>query len=811
MPVTADFTSLEDAFRNAIDGNAILFVGAGASHLAENKDGQPLPNGADLTKLLRWKIKTTNDRHSLAQLTGHYVRTEGSDELYNFLHRLLSTSRVDKIYRDLLQLNWTRIYTTNYDNAIEVAKNFKNEHNVYDLRRSVKNVPHGAIVHLNGYINHVSPHNIAGELLLTDASYSTSNFSSSAWAHHFRSDISNARSVVFIGYSLYDLDIARILIEDPAIKAKTTFVVAPNADEIEVGSMSQYGTVLSVGVEGIWTSLTDIVTTYQPRSMISAFNFLSNLSEAKNRSHPSAATEVYNQLIFGQVPLYSLIQDVQINESLSYLINRTQVSDFIERSRTHPARDVFIVGEIASGKTFAALQLAKNLIKGRYTVYVARSGRDLRQELGELCRNTDPVCVVFDGYRRYIDEIKFYVSQRPANHRAILTERLVVHEYMERLITDIFPEGDYGEIVLERLDEAEIAEFDNLINFAGLWGDDAGESPKNRRRKIHTNFSSSLYKLLLELVLSQHVRAEIKRLLEPISQDVNATRFFATAFIMNVLGHDFVINDWQSFHGITNVRSLLATYREAIEHFVTTDATQIKLRSGLASAALLSMFASDATVANILADIYRSASNNSIGSDNFKQVAIDVTRYGSVEPLFQGENKFATIVNYYELIRPFGNSQNNPDYWLQYGIACTIHGSLDRAETAFQNAYARERVRDRPNLIRIDNYFARYQMKKALEATNSDLAFDIFKSAGDALNRQIWFDNNRHYPFKTGRAFSEIARKYFDIWSHSQKAEFILMCRTIREKAIDWKRAKRKSNPDVDFLIAEIRRLLDRL
>ena len=108
---------------------------------------------------------------------------------------------------------------------------------------------------------------------------------------------------------------------------------------------------------------------------------------------------------------------------------------------------------------------------------------------------------------------------------------------------------------------------------------------------------------------------------------------------------------------------------------------------------------------------------------------VELMRFGSLEPLFSGGTKKASILEYYDQIRPIGGTMNNPDYWLQLGIAATVLDDLDRGRLCFANAYARERAKPRPNLIRIDNYSARFDMRCAAEEADPGLAFDLFIGA----------------------------------------------------------------------------------
>jgi hypothetical protein len=104
-----------------LDGSAILFVGAGVSFLSKNKNGDTLPNGDKLKEQLHIETKTRKP-FTLEKISSFYVRKLGSAKLYDYLVDTLSVYQVAKELVDFYKLPWRRIYTTNYDNAIEFSR-----------------------------------------------------------------------------------------------------------------------------------------------------------------------------------------------------------------------------------------------------------------------------------------------------------------------------------------------------------------------------------------------------------------------------------------------------------------------------------------------------------------------------------------------------------------------------------------------------------------------------------------------------------------------------------------------------------------
>ncbi len=163
---------------------------------------------------------------------------------------------------------------------------------------------------------------------------------------------------------------------------------------------------------------------------------------------------------------------------------------------------------------------------------------------------------------------------------------------------------------------------------------------------------------------------------------------------------------------------------------------------------MLRNYVDNETICECLADVYEVAVKNTYGDSEFEQAKLDLIRYNRIEPLFGDAQKLKTVVKYFELIREVGETRDNSDYWLQFGIACTISKRMEAAKNAFDNAYSRERAKARPNTTNIDNYYARYLLERAATDDDPIGAFHHLKDGVGLLLKQIFKDDNRHYPFK---------------------------------------------------------------
>lgn len=800
---------LDDAVRIALNGDALLFTGAGLSFLAKTSKGQALPDGNSLKDILLQQPPGTGSLHPLDRVAGHAVRRHGVDYVADLLNDILTVNEVDDRLRQLYNLPWRRIYTTNYDNAAEFCRKGHYSTSSLTLDDEIHLSKPGSIIHLNGSISRMSPASLQSDLTLTDLSYATSRLVESDWLHLFLRDLRTARVIIFVGYSLYDLDIARILIENQSLAQKILFFISPNADTIELETMSQYGKVIDGGVFELTKSISNLKETFEPRKYNRAFIALEEIIVSGDNNKETNARKLYNQMVFGKLQQDEYLQGNKVFGDNHYLVTRKQDKDAIQAISQGTFRDLLYVGEIASGKTASCLVISKHLISIGYHVYYARRSDSLQDELENLAQSGEKAAVIFEDYASLTAEIRNFVSRRHQNQRVILTARSVSHDLTSDFIDKTISLGPVFEIELNKIDITDAEHFEALVNFGGFWGERAGARPSTRRRMITDRLNGSLYKLLLEVIESEKVQRDIESLLNPLRANRNALKLFMASFIVNILGVEFSIYDWQSIFEAQWVRRTMRIYSDQVTNFLSFRGGNIFPRTGVLSTYILKTFSEDDLVRECLVDLYAQAIRFSSGNDEFKSLRLKLTRYGSIEKLFHNSGKAENISRYYEDIRVFGGTENNSDYWLQVGIASTIHNNLPEAAKAFKNAYSREKSKVNPNTRKIDNYFARYEMQVAIAESDPVEAFDTFIRASERLKKQMFMEEDRHYPYKVGRHYTDIASKHFSSWEEKQKREFIQNTRDMQQYARSWKERGEESNVDVETLIKETTTLLN--
>jgi len=177
----------EQALISAKNGNAVIFYGAGFCRGLTSALGKELPTGKGLAEILCQEIDMDNvdDLKDAAQ---YYLREKSPEDLIRILKDHFTVYNVDDFYNQITQIDWRSIYTTNYDNSFETSA-LKNgiRYESVDIEAIPRNTAgKKRIIHINGYINTISPEKLNTSFKLTNKSYLTEHFRQSAWSEVFK-------------------------------------------------------------------------------------------------------------------------------------------------------------------------------------------------------------------------------------------------------------------------------------------------------------------------------------------------------------------------------------------------------------------------------------------------------------------------------------------------------------------------------------------------------------------------------------------------------------------------------------------------
>lgn len=347
---------LEESIMHAIDGNAVLFLGAGFNSGAINFNDERFPLGNELCQRI---IEDGNidvsedsekDKEDLQYISERYLENNTKTDLINFLKKQFTCKKLSDAQKIISSINWKRIYTTNYDDTIEYASKIGEvQRDSIDPKKNYADVlrKKGAIIHINGYIGNVTEDDLDDTFKLLDRSYQRRTIPDSDIALTLSNDIKNAQCFIFIGYSLdYDLELQQIFVEGGMTKNKSVFITY-NASNRTKHKIEKFGTLADIGIDEFANRIKDGNGLYKPK--IGDYR-LKLLNEMKSEDYmPSTSisdnsmTELFLKgnikmenildeivLLLGkQARTASILKNVQINEFLDFDNNRLKLKSSV--------------------------------------------------------------------------------------------------------------------------------------------------------------------------------------------------------------------------------------------------------------------------------------------------------------------------------------------------------------------------------------------------------------------------------------------------------------------------------------------------
>lgn len=114
---------IREAIIHALDGDAILFIGSGFSLGAINEGNKKIETATPLAhKLLaECDFEEKDFTNDLGIASRIYQSAKSEIDLIEFLRKEYTAIDVTPEQEIIAQINWQRIYTTNYDNVFELA------------------------------------------------------------------------------------------------------------------------------------------------------------------------------------------------------------------------------------------------------------------------------------------------------------------------------------------------------------------------------------------------------------------------------------------------------------------------------------------------------------------------------------------------------------------------------------------------------------------------------------------------------------------------------------------------------------------
>lgn len=785
--------TLDEAIINALRGDAILFTGAGFSFEAENSYPEPnnlIPDARKFAKTLT-EMVGSNGEYDLPVIGQYFLSKKGENNLVSVLSKTFTTRNVQSFHKEVAKIPWRRVYTTNYDDCFE----FSALQNGDDwLPVTLETPPSGRknlCVHINGHISNLTIKSLSAQLKLSHSSYSADSFGASKWCQQLRQDMNNAKSVFFIGYSMADIDVARMLTLSPDLCERTFFIVAPNEDEITVEPLGNYGEVHAIGIE----KFAELVTSTVVPKDTSGYTF-TWLREYESDLEPAEPEDkdIIDLLTLGVVEQKNVVWSLAKMSSSGY-VRRTEIDDILkelERGR----RWFLLHSDLGNGKTILKHELSHLLDRLGYTVFWDSDFELNRSsDLNQLSKLERRIAIFIDESSDRFEVIDGLLSIDIENVFVFICVRSTLYELGESKYEEYLP-SEYIPFDLNRLTESNVADFSALLTTLGLWGERGNLSDAEKTSFIKVNCTAAISKIVLSIFEQSEIGKRIEKIAKTtICNKDDVASLTILTLLLNQIGHEprlTILTDILGKDAWAIVKS--PEFKKAAE-FIRFRNGKVKARSSVVSSYLLrKAIGAELLIWNIERFVRTLASLKR--DQTLHHIFTELQRFPQIERIIESPNKYELIIGYYQSLKNISFCQSKSLFWLHYGMARLSFGEFKEATLLFDQARSLAKGNFKETTD-VNNHFARLLLDSRTKGSDYTDFFDAFCKAHEILLDQINQNTNRHFPFRQAKKYVDLISFRKDELTEQQINQFVNGCRQIIS-AIKHLQGKISNSAEVD-------------
>ena len=770
------------AIEAALNGRCLLFIGAGYSLGAETIGNGSVLSSKSLAHELceRVGVDKTDD---LKDAADDYIDLKNDiDTVIVELSDLLKLKSVEKYHESIASVPWRYVYTTNYDNAYEIACSNINKNYTYaTLSSNIKNIPNNSkiILHINGMIEHLDKSTLMTEFKLTNTSYTTSDFMDSPWYDKFIREIGIADAIFFVGYSMYDIDIKRIFNAHPSLKLKSFFILGGGHNDREIRNIEKYGTLVKDKKTSDFSiDIERIKSTYTPKNeelLLTSFNE-TTFETYSSKHYDISNDDVFNLFILGEYDKNKIFFDITNNDKEKYYIRRKELTTAVSIIELSKEKNILIQSEFGNGKTLLIEGIKALCAQKNINCYelIEESG-DTPKEVEKILSQTEKQVIIIDNYPRYKKTLRHITTERPNNTVLILTERTVVNTTNKERLLSILDSQLYT-LTIDKIDDESILTLIDIFENNAFWREFSGKSRTQKRQKLVNDYNCSMANILLGALKSKDIKDRLSTIYNELKKNSLYKDIVTLVCIAGIIG---VKTDLHRILDILdsklNNRVVFDT-NQSIRQLFNNNTYEISVKSPIFARFILNEFGTSEYIVSIMLKLYKYCSEKKHLDDWFFKVLRTIDLFSTIQFLLPEENRLSSSKKYFDGIREFNGNSMNFHYWLQYAISRTVYGDFKHADNYFETSYSLFNKTKKDPAYRhamLDNHYARFLILRAIEEPVDDINFfENFKKADEIIQAQMFDDNTLHYPYRIAMLYYDFYNRYYKKMTHEQQEFF---------------------------------------
>ena len=761
---------LQKSIEYALCGDAILFLGSGASVGATNQNNEQFPLGKELAHRI---YPDCNDLTQAADFYCEDKENEGKDgkqELIAFLKQEFKAKKISDYQKMIPSIPWKRIYTTNYDDIVEKSYNesgkFVRSLTIDDDPCDYISSDETIYLHINGSISRLNKNSLNVQFKLTDYSYNTNVFNANQWGTLFQSDLKTYSAAIFIGFSMnYDLDIRRII--STVKKEKCIFIVNKAESSNTVRMLKKYGNVECIGMDGFFDKVLEVQKNFEYDTIIGTmpytnFEIITNYPAIKAPSDNEVLT--YYKVGKKTNALY-----YEKNGNYKAIIKRNIVNDAV-KNIDNGIECIFVHSDIGNGKTEVVDQIC-NQLSSKYSIFkLVDNNEKIALEIENICRSTDKKIVIIENFFNYYDVFeKFKLFNSNDNITFILTARTSI--YKSRYETFLLDKTKVYD--LNRLKDDEIKQLIDIFNEYGYY-------PKEKITTSYENvikrqYNSKLQSVILGIFDNESITNSLKNILIEIKNlDKDSMDLLTFMIVIKIMNLDLNFDDIVDLLELKGMDYAFEK-NDGINELVDFHNNRTSIKSVTVCMWILKNLKNELNIFDVLVNAasqadagYRVNKKHGVFLGNI----ISYKHLKFVLNLLVGNNdeKLKHINSFYQRLKNLNYYKEKYFFWLQYGIAALELNDFDSAEQHLNAALSK--THDEIIPFEINNQYARLKMEVMLKDNykyNSSTYMKIVE-INELLTPTTAKEDDEYYCYKMSSSYyPKLFSKFYSSMSQEEQ------------------------------------------
>lgn len=770
--------NLNKLFEEILNGNAMLFCGSGFSYGAKNLNGAEVGSTKELISFLQKELNS--EEEEIDFLSEYYIENFGEEKLIQFLKNQYKVKKVGNEHEYIANLSWKRIYTTNYDNILEMATNYKKETLVLSQEPYKYKDLSSYIIHLNGSIHKLEKSILESEFKLTQSSYLSDTFSNSKWASIFKMDLTNVKAVVFIGYSLkYDLDLKKILFQDnEEFKDKIFFVNGEIKSEKDKFLIKKFGQNTQLTLQEFVLKLEQFSKTYErPHYYRKPLYSLEEIkygikNEAKEKN-------IIDLLLYGDCKREYIFDG-------NYIFSRKVIDEIvnnISKERNNKLKFHIIHSEFGNGKTIVLEKLKFKLCDSYKVFELKKIDKEFYSDIETIIKEEGIKIIIIDNIGNNLDFFNIF-------ERFNLDEIIFILSIRTNIIEILLTELEKAKIELEEfklydINKLEKEEINNIISYFdknNIWGIETKRNKEEKYTLLNKTCERQINYFLLKILQESSVGKKLDDLAKNILNDKNLEKVFLMILLDNSLALNLKANEVVRVLQIENLLYQLKLNKNFAE-LINLEKNKIKMQSSIITEYILKQekFSLKNKMIDLMIAVMKKIDNlNNREYNNVKYQLISFTNFQIV--IKNAETK--DYIRYYEEIKNLDYCKLNPYFLIQYANVKMSNDEYDVANIYLNNAESLGEIKD---LYQLDSCKARYFLEEAIFNKRKEDILGTFQKAHNLLFKNRNMITKWNFPLKQTKLYEKYWYQFKDDMSGNDKAMFLYSCIEIEKKIKEYK------------------------